>query len=146
MSVLIRGWPKCLHIKKMYSCRNIQSVKMYYFAGVIFYIIPVIWLRQAFYCLNITSGFWFKYYFICIWQVYKATQNTITIQTLYKWDSEESQMTYLNLYPKCSHYWYTLYLLSCRNCHLCRRIMAALYSCLAIGIEVGFEGSTGSGM
>ena len=30
----------------------------------------------------------------------QATQNTITIQPLYKWDSEESQMTYLNLYPK----------------------------------------------
>ena len=34
--------------------------------------------------------------------VYKATQNTITIQPLYKWDSEESQMTYLNLYPNYS--------------------------------------------
>ena len=30
----------------------------------------------------------------------QATQNTIKIQPLYKWDSEESQMTYLNLYPK----------------------------------------------
>ena len=29
----------------------------------------------------------------------QTTQNTITIQPLYKWDSEESQMTYLNLYP-----------------------------------------------
>ena len=29
----------------------------------------------------------------------QTTQN-ITIQPLYKWDSEESQMTYLNLYPK----------------------------------------------
>ena len=27
----------------------------------------------------------------------QATQNTITIQPLYKWDSEESQMTYLTL-------------------------------------------------
>ena len=31
----------------------------------------------------------------------QTTQNTITIQPLYKWDLEESQMTYLNLY---SHY------------------------------------------
>ena len=30
----------------------------------------------------------------------QATQNMITIQPLYKWDSEESQMTYLNLYPR----------------------------------------------
>ena len=30
----------------------------------------------------------------------QTTRNTITIQPLYKWDSEESQMTYLNLYPK----------------------------------------------
>ena len=30
----------------------------------------------------------------------QTTQNTITIQPLYKWDSEESQMTYSNLYPK----------------------------------------------
>ena len=29
----------------------------------------------------------------------QTTQYTITIQSLYKWDSEESQMTYLNLYP-----------------------------------------------
>ena len=28
----------------------------------------------------------------------QTTQNTITIQPLFKWDSEESQMTYLNLY------------------------------------------------
>ena len=34
----------------------------------------------------------------------QATQNTITIQPLYKWDSEESQMTYLNLYPNISIY------------------------------------------
>ena len=34
----------------------------------------------------------------------QATQTTITIQSLYKWDSEESQMTYLNLYPKSLHY------------------------------------------
>ena len=31
----------------------------------------------------------------------QATQNTITIQPLYKWDSEESQMNYLNMYPNC---------------------------------------------
>ena len=30
----------------------------------------------------------------------QATQNMITRQLLYKWDSEESQVTYLNLYPK----------------------------------------------
>ena len=29
----------------------------------------------------------------------QSKQNTITIQQLYKWDSEESQMNYLNLYP-----------------------------------------------
>ena len=34
----------------------------------------------------------------------QTTQNTITIQPLHQWDSEESQMTYLNLYPKSSHY------------------------------------------
>ena len=34
----------------------------------------------------------------------QTTQYTITIHSLYKWDSEESQMTYLNLYPKSSHY------------------------------------------
>ena len=34
----------------------------------------------------------------------QTTQNMITIQPLYKWDSEESQMTNLNLYPKSSHY------------------------------------------
>ena len=34
----------------------------------------------------------------------QTTQDTITMQPLYKWDSEESQMTYLNLYPKSSHY------------------------------------------
>ena len=34
----------------------------------------------------------------------QTTQYTITIQSPYKWDSEESQMTYLNLYPKSSHY------------------------------------------
>ena len=39
----------------------------------------------------------------------QTTQNTITIQPLYKWDSEESQMTYLNLYPKSSHYYYMYY-------------------------------------
>ena len=33
----------------------------------------------------------------------QTTQNMITIQLLYKWDSEGSQMTYLNLYPKSSH-------------------------------------------
>ena len=27
--------------------------------------------------------------------------------------------------------------LSYRNCHLCRRIMVAVYSCLAIGIVIG---------
>ena len=53
------------------------------------------------------------YHCLCYFlkKVYKATQNleamyiasrqnTITIQPLYKWDSEESQMTYLILYPK----------------------------------------------
>ena len=35
-----------------------------------------------------------------VWQVYKATQNAITMQPLYKWESEESQMTYLNLFLK----------------------------------------------
>ena len=37
-----------------------------------------------------------------IWQVYKVTQNTMEhiIQPLYKWDSEESQMTYSTLYHK----------------------------------------------
>ena len=34
----------------------------------------------------------------------QTTQNTITIQPLYKWDSEESHMTNLNLYPKM-HAW-----------------------------------------
>ena len=34
----------------------------------------------------------------------QTTQYTITIQSLYKWDSEESQMTYLNLYPKRACY------------------------------------------
>ena len=34
----------------------------------------------------------------------QATQNTITIQPLYKWDSDEIQMAFLNLYPKSSHY------------------------------------------
>ena len=34
----------------------------------------------------------------------QTTQNMITIQPLYTWNSEESQMTYLNLYPKSSHY------------------------------------------
>ena len=32
----------------------------------------------------------------------QTTQNMITKQPLY--NSEESQMTYLNLYPKSSHY------------------------------------------
>ena len=44
------------------------------------------------------------FYLYTLWQVYKAPQNTITIQPLYKWDSEESQMTYLNLFPKSLHY------------------------------------------
>ena len=39
----------------------------------------------------------------------QTTQNAITIQSLYKWDSEESQRTYLNLYPKSSHYLYMYY-------------------------------------
>ena len=34
----------------------------------------------------------------------QTTQNTITIQPLYKWDSEEIRINYLNLYPKSSHY------------------------------------------
>ena len=48
----------------------------------------------------------FKLYFICIlYDKYtKKQQNTITIQPLYKWDAEKSQMTYLNLYPKSLHY------------------------------------------
>ena len=33
-------------------------------------------------------------------QATAATQNTITIQPLFKWDSEDCRMTYLNLYPK----------------------------------------------
>ena len=36
-------------------------------------------------------------------------------------------MTYLNLYPKSSHYYYVYY-------HIVIVIMVALYSCLAIGI------------
>ena len=30
-----------------------------------------------------------------------------------------------------------IYLLSCRNCHLCTELLVALDSCLAIGIVVG---------
>ena len=43
---------------------------------------------------------WSKLDFVCITMTsIQATQNMITIQPLYKWDSGESQMTYLNLYP-----------------------------------------------
>ena len=43
-----------------------------------------------------------NFYFICITDIItkQCNKSEIHVQTLYKWDSEGSQMTYLNLYPK----------------------------------------------
>ena len=43
-----------------------------------------------------------NFYLICITDIITKQYNNSEIhaQTLYKWDSEGSQMTYLNLYPK----------------------------------------------
>ena len=38
-----------------------------------------------------------NFYFICITDILTKQYNNNEIQTLYKWDSEGSQMTYLNL-------------------------------------------------
>ena len=47
---------------------------------------------------------WFglNFYFICITDIITKQYNNseIHVQTFYKWDSEGSQMTYFNLYPK----------------------------------------------
>ena len=48
-------------------------------------------------------------------------------QVLYKWDSEVFESVFTLL----------ICVLSYRNCHLCRRIMVAVYSCLMIGIVFG---------
>ena len=47
-------------------------------------------------------GLGLNFYFICITDIITKQYNNseIHVQTLYKWDSEGSQMTYLNLYPK----------------------------------------------
>ena len=42
--------------------------------------------------------FGLNFYFICITDILTKQYNNNEIQTLYKWDSEGSQMTYLNLY------------------------------------------------
>ena len=51
---------------------------------------------------NLSRGcqFGLKFYFICITNIITKQYNTNEIQTLYKWDSEGSQMTYLNLNSK----------------------------------------------
>ena len=45
--------------------------------------------------------FGLNFYFTCITDIITKQYNKseIHVQTLYKWDSEGSQMTYLNLYP-----------------------------------------------
>ena len=51
-------------------------------------------------CLVITLFVGLSFYFICITDIITKQYNNseIHVQTLYKWDSEGSQMTYLNLY------------------------------------------------
>ena len=51
---------------------------------------------------NLSRGFQFglNFYFICITDIITKQCNTNEIQILYKWDSQGSQMTYLNLNPK----------------------------------------------
>ena len=52
--------------------------------------------------ITFTFGLNFFFYFNCITDIITKQYNNseIHVQTLYKWDSEGRQMTYLNLYPK----------------------------------------------
>ena len=54
--------------------------------------------------------FGLNFYFIFITDIITKQYNNseIHVQTLYKWDSEGSQMTYLNLYPKTNFYNYVV--------------------------------------
>ena len=62
-------------------------------------LVTILICKISFECVSL---FGFNFYFICITDIITKQYNNseIHVQTLYKWDSEGSQMTYLNLYPK----------------------------------------------